>query len=982
VLTNNLKTKNRRGRKNDGRENLDKLLVVGIGASAGGLEAFTETLKNLPDDTGMSFVLVQHLDPKHESHLTQILSKITTLPVHEIKNNISMEANKIYLIPPDKYLQIKNRKLILSARKKNEGIFMPIDYFFQSLANEEKNRAIGVILSGTGSDGTLGLKAIKAKGGITIAQTQDSAKYSGMPDSAIDSGYVDAILPPNQIAKELIRISKHPYIAFTKPLEKEFPPEKEDDSLLKIFRKLRLVTGVDFTHYKSNTIKRRISRRMVIKKIVNIDHYLKYILENKDEINELYQDLLINVTNFFRDIEVYDSLKEKVFNRISKKISADNPIRIWVPGCSTGEEVYSIAISLLEFLEKKSLIQNIQIFGTDISEPSIEKARSGFYSDESGVKKISKTILKKYFIKTEQGFQINKIIRDKCIFARQDILKDPPFSKIDFISCRNLLIYLSSEIQKKIIPIFHYALKSEGFLLLGSSESIGGFADLFYLIDKKNKLYEKKFSGKLYDYNFDLSNRPPEKISAVKKYKDIIPSNLDIQKEADRIIINKYSPAGILINKNLDIIQFRGKVNQFLEPGSGEASLNLFRMIREGLNIELHTALKKAKITKKPVLLENISIRINGSFKMINLEVIPLKAFDSHDQFFLILFTEKNNIEDVKKGRKVKDEEKLKTGNDKFVQIEKLRKELSITKEHLQSIIEEREAANEELRSALEELQSSNEELQSTNEEMETAREELQSTNEELVTVNDELENRNNELSIINNDLINLISSVHIPIIMLDNNLKIRRYTPKAEKIWNLISTDIGRPISNIKPNFEITDLKENILNVLDNLELKEIEVKDNEGNWYSLKIRPYRTIENKIDGVVISLLDVDFIKKAFDGKSADLSLIRSALDLLEQPVLILDNNLKILEINKPFLRYLNSKKNKLMGESIGILSGELDINPLQNILEKIQTHKTGELINTSVKTLGKKRDVINLTIQKIPILDKVFDFILLVGRR
>ena len=924
-------------------ENNEPVAIVGIGASAGGIEAFSTFLKNLPDDTGMAYIFIQHLQPQHESKLSEIFSKFTTMTVVQVKDKMPVKRNQIYIIPPDKYLTIKDRKLILSQRKKTDGVYLPVDYFFQSLAKEEKNKTIGIILSGTASDGTLGLKAIKAEGGLTFAQDDKSAKYAGMPNSAVDSGNVDIVLPPEALAKELIRIGNHPYIAFSSPQkDKEIDPE-EEDSFPKIFRKLRNATGVDFSHYKISTVKRRISRRMVVNKIEKIEEYAELIKKDNNEVHELYHDLLINVTNFFRDPEVFNALKKKVYPEITKKINASNPVRIWIPGCSTGEEVYSIAISLLEYLEMKSLNFNIQIFATDISEPAIEKARIGYYPG-SLTKDIPKELLRKYFINVNGGHQISKVIRDLCVFARQDIAKDPPFSRIDLISCRNLLIYLSPELQKKIIPVFHYALNPNSFLLLGTSESIGTFADLFLLVDNKFKIYEKKQVGNHIDYSFNFEGNTLEK-NKIQPTVDMT-NNFNIQREADKIILNRFSPPGVLINNNLDIVQIRGKINQYIEPTQGEASLNIFKMMKEALNLELHTAIHKAKKSHTANTIEDISMDINGKRKKIDIEVIPIRySANAQDIFYLILFKEKNSsvvekidISEIKGRKSTQDKNNNQKANDRDIKIEKLKEELSFSKEHLQSIVEEREAANEELKSALEELQSSNEELQSTNEEMETTKEELQSTNEELITVNDELESRNNELNGINNDLNNLLSSVNIPIIMLGRDLKIRRYTPRAEKIWNLISGDIGRPIGNISPNIQVDNLKEKIIDVIDHLEPKELEVKDNDDNWFSMKIRPYRTLDNKIDGVVISLIDVGTMKKSYEDALEGKKFAEAVFNTVREPLIILRSDLTVKEANKSFYLKFELMKDEVIGKSIyNIGKGEWKNPDFKKFIEKIK---------------------------------------------
>jgi two-component system CheB/CheR fusion protein len=700
---------------------------------------------------------------------------------------------------------------------------------------------------------------------------------------------------------------------------------------------------------------------MVVNKIERIEDYAIFLKSDKNEVHELYHDLLINVTNFFRDPEVFDTLRKKIYPSITKEISPSNPVRIWIPGCSTGEEVYSIAISLFEYLEKKSANYFIQIFATDISEPAIEKARSGYYPD-SAIKELPKEFLRKYFSKVNGGYQINKTIRDLCIFARQDIAKDPPFSRIDLISCRNLLIYLSPALQKRIIPVFHYALKPGGTLLLGTSESIGSFADLFSMLDNKFKIYEKKQVGNKIDYRFDFSGIPPERNKIPQKME--IATNLDIQKEADRIILDHFSPPGVLINQNLDIIQIRGRINEYLEPRPGEASLNLFKMMKEGISLELHTSIRKAKKTGNSASVEDIVLSTNGTQKKFDLEVVPIKQTDSHEVFYLILFKERHEHPLVRYSKNPAGEIKKKKDklDSKDIRYEKLKEELLITKDHLQSIIEEREVTNEELRSALEELQSSNEELQSTNEEMETTREELQSTNEELITVNDELEGRNSELNKINNDLNNLLLSVNIPIIMLSRDLKVRRYTPRAEKIWNLISGDIGRPIGNITPNILVDDLSEKIIEVIEHLDPKEIEVKDKENNWYSMKIRPYRTTDDKIDGVVITLFDVDKMKKEFDNALKGKNFSEVIFNTVREPLLILQKDYTIKEANRSFFSKFDFKREDVINKSIfEIGDREWDNTEFKNFIKQVKKDNTYKDFELTINNKTSNKLVINV---------------------
>ena len=838
-----------------------KIPVVCIGASAGGVEAFIQLFDHLPPDTGMAFVVISHLAPTHESFLTELVSKNTRMLVKEVVDGIAVRPNQIYVIPPNANMVIKNDMLRLSQRNPSE-IHMPVDYFLRSLAEERGPKAIGVILSGTASDGALGIVAIKAAGGVTFAQDDKSAKYTSMPQHAIATGAVDLIMKPEDIARELARIGRHPYVTHH-PVEKtdELSPH-EDSDLKKILHVVRVSTNVDFTNYKTSTIRRRIGRRMALHQFEKMSDYLKYVQTNTEETNSLYNELLIPVTNFFRDPEAFEALKKKVLPIIMKNRPRDEPIRIWVPGCSSGEEVYSIAICVIEFLAERSVHVPIQIFATDVNEVALQKARVGHYI-ENIAQDVSRDRLRRFFLKTERGYEILKSIRDLCIFAKQDITKDPPFSRVDLISCRNVLIYLGGILQKKVLPILHYALKPKGFLLLGSSESISGFIEYFETFDKKNRICVRKPLSRpsqlpfptavnSYEYSGELETLSTKRGKAGK-------SEIDIQREADHLVLNQYAPAGVIIDDNLDIIQFRGDTSPYLVPAPGRASFHLLKMSRDGLLGDLQSAIREVKKTKSITRKKNVQIKNSDGVRRVNIEIIPIKPPQSGAMYYLVLFenptqTKRTSVE-AAASKRSREGGPLKLHNETQQQ---LKQELIATREYLQAIIEEQEATNEELRSANEEALSSNEELQSTNEELETAKEELQSANEELTTVNEEIQSRNIELSQLNNDLTNLLSTVNLPILMLGSDLRIRRFTPMAEKLMNLIPTDIGRPIKDINSNLLVTDLEEMLIDVIDNITTKEREVHDKDGRRYIMRVRPYKTPENRIEGAVMILLDID----------------------------------------------------------------------------------------------------------------------------
>ncbi len=850
-------------------ENEKGTTVVAIGASAGGIEAVTELINGLPADTGMAFVLVQHLDPKHHSILTELLARKTPMTVTEVSEGLPVKPNHVYVIPPNATMSLSGDTLHLAPREESHGKHMPVDHFMRSLAEQKGNRGIGVILSGTGTDGTLGMAEIQAHGGVTFAQDQASAKYDGMPRSAVVAGYVDSVLPPKGIANELARIARHPYVA-RDPLPQTVEPEPAPSTgLNSMFRVLRRVTGVDFTHYRQTTTLRRIQRRMVVHKIDNIDEYAAFVQEHPAEVKSLYQDMLINVTSFFRTPSVFEALKLVVFPSVQKSLPREGGFRIWTPGCASGEETYSLAITLLGFLADDVSRVPIQFFGTDISDLSVAKARNGVYP-ENIQGDVSQERLRRFFTKIEGGYRVSKTIRDMCIFAQHNVLNDPPFSRMDLICCRNLLIYLEPVLQSKVLSLFHYALRPGGFLVLGSSEGLGASTGLFSVEDRAHKIFLKKAGMVRQEIAVSLDSLAehrdygPVRIPATRPQS--IGNLVEAQKEFDRRLLTQYAPATVFTNEDLEILHTRGDVNRYLKLAPGRASLNLLKMALEGLLVELRNAIARAKKANTPVAKRNVRIKNNGngngaesspadSTRLINLDLMPFTLGTGDERYFMIVFQEAPP-ELLREPSTRRAPVKRETAS-VLKRTAKLEQELAATKEYLQSVIETQEATNEELQSANEEILSSNEELQSTNEEMETAKEELQSANEELTTVNDELRSRNLEISQINNDLINLLSSTDIAVIMIGSDLTVRRFTPKAQKFLGLIPGDIGRPLSNINPTIEIADLQSMVSQVLADVRPLERELIDRHGVHYQFKILPYRTLENKIDGAVITIVDI-----------------------------------------------------------------------------------------------------------------------------
>jgi two-component system CheB/CheR fusion protein len=740
--------------------------VVGIGASAGGFEAFSKLLQALPTDTGMAFVFVQHLAPTHSSALSELLSKETKMPVLEARNHMRIAPNTIYVIPPNADMTITDGSLKLTLRDKTDKLHHPIDAFLNSLASTHQSNAIGIILSGTATDGTLGLKAIKDAGGITMAQDK-TAKYQGMPQNAINLGVVDFTLSPGGIAKELSRIAKYPHTRIS-TTEDALP---KGDALKKILFLLQRHVGVDFTDYKQTTIKRRIMRRMILASFKNLEDYTKFLRENPSEIEALYQDLLISVTMFFRDDASFTALAQKVLPVILKKREPNDPVRIWVAGCATGEEAYSIAISLLETLDEKSVSIPIQIFATDLNAHSIEKARTGIYL-ETALANVSPQRLSRFFHKIDGSYQISKSIRNMCVFAVHDLTRDPPFSQLDLVSCRNLLIYLEPILQKRALSAFHYGLKPEGFLTLGKSESTGASRELFAQTDKVHKIYTKK--GESSPARFAFTQKTPPEPSRTRIAGTFEPAGqtreIDIEKEADTLLLTSYVPASVIISSDLEIVQFRGETSLFLQPSTGRASLNLLKMVRDELEFELRSAIFQAKKKRRPIKRDGLMIMVNGTMHTIGLEVVPMKSTSTQAPNFLILFRDTTPS--------TPDPSEATTGNEKQGaknrRIADLEQEQIRAREQMKSMHEEYEAASEELQSANEEVLSSNEELQSLNEEIETSKEELESTNEELTTINDELQNRNIELKETRDYAEGIVETVREPLIVLNQDLRVR----------------------------------------------------------------------------------------------------------------------------------------------------------------------------------------------------------------
>jgi two-component system CheB/CheR fusion protein len=875
--------------------------IVGVGASAGGLEAFTELLSQLPDNTGLAFVLIQHLDPSHESHLTELLSKASKMPVSEVNGETRAEANHVYVVSPRCNLGFSGGVLQTPARPAT-GRNMPIDDFLRALAADRGSRALGVVLSGSASDGTLGLRAIKAAGGVTFAQEVGTAKFDSMPRSAIAAGVVDFVLPPAGIARELVALARNS------------PSPQRDSGLVRILRLVRSVTGVDFTHYKPSTLTRRIKRRMTLRGFKNLEDYSRHLDQNREEANALCEDCLITVTAFFREPALFEELRTNVFPALFRNRADGDPIRIWVPGCATGEEAYSIAICLMEFLNEARESVPFEIFATDISETAVAKARAGLYKD-SEVAHISPQRLARFFTRSERGYQITKAIRDLCVFARHNVAEDPPFSKLDLITCCNVLIYLGTVLQRKVLSILHYALKPSGFLVVGPSESIGTLSESFHQVEKTHKIYclqpaadkpaPRLSQGRRAEGRADLTERTADGRTG-----------LDVLREADRLVLAAHGPPGAVVDDAMNIVQIRGRTAPYLELSPGEPSHNLLKLAREGLIGGLGKAIQSARESNAAAKENGFRIEDGGRLKDVAIEVIPFRAASSSEErHFLVLF------EDVERklGPSAAHQPAIKENGGSG----RLRRELTATKEYLQSIVEENASTLEELRAA-------NEEAQAGNEELETAQEELESANEELNTLNEELKVSNLDFSKVNRDLTNLLESISIPLVMVGRDLRIRRFTRAMEPLLNLIPSDVGRSITDLQPQVELPDLRRLLLDAMEGGNRKPPDIRDALGRWYSLRVLPSVGTNGKIDGAVLMFIDIDAAKRGAEFAEAIVETVR-------EPLVILNQNLQVVKANRTFYQTFQAAPVETEQRLIYDLgNGQWNIPKLRELLENI----------------------------------------------
>jgi two-component system, chemotaxis family, CheB/CheR fusion protein len=921
--------------------------IVGMGASAGGLEAFQQFFSHLPADTGLAFVLVPHLEPTHKGMMPELLARHTKMGVVQVEDEMLVRPNCVYVIPPNADLAIFHGKFQVLEPVAPRGLRMPIDFFFRQLAADQKEKAIAILLSGMGSDGTLGLKAIKENLGMAMVQDPASAKYDGMPRSAINTGLVDYVAGAEALPAKLIQYVNH---SRRLPEDRDLPEAEPSSPLQKVFVLLRAHTGNDFSCYKTNTVCRRIERRMSVHQFDSLPRYVRFLQENPQEVDLLHKELLIGVTNFFRDPGLFDLLRNKAIGRLLQDRPKGDSLRVWNPGCSTGEETYSLAIVLKECLERLGLQGGpaIQVFATDLDNDAVEKARRGTFS--AGIAAdVSPERLARFFVPQDEGYRIKKEIRDLVVFAPQNILADPPFTKLDILCCRNLLIYVNVQTQKKLVPLMHYALNPGGLLILGTAECIGGFDHLFSPVDNKWKVFQRREVSErsLLEMPASVFRHERAALPVTEKAKEPV---MDIFYATQRVLLDLYGPPSVVVTVEGDIIYVTGRTGKYLEPSSGKANINVFAMAREGLREELGVAIHSAAKQNTTVTQSGVRVKSDGGWTTITLTVRPLADSADLRGMFLVVF------EEVATGPSETTTERKRPLSEPGTPAAEVEEELRRTRERLQTTVEEMQAAQEELRSANEELQSNNEELQSTNEEMTSSQEELQSLNEEMHTVNAELQSKNAELSQSNSDMKNLLNGTDIATIFLDAQLCVKGFTASASRIVNLVASDVGRPISDFATKLKYDRLVQDAREVLDTLVLRESQVQAQDDRWYAMRVLPYRTSDNVIDGVVMTFADITAIKRleeslrqqqeALRQQQVELQAARefaeSIIATIREPLVVLDGELRIVSASRSFYRAFQVNPADTEGRLLyAIGQRQWDIPQLRQLLEDILPKNT-----------------------------------------
>lgn len=948
----------------------NSLYVVGIGSSAGGLDALEQFFTTMQPDCGMAFIVISHLSPDHVSVMPALIGRFTRMKTFQIESGMQVEPNCVFVTPSNKDVAIMNGFFQLMEAAETRGLRQPIDYFFRSLAHDQRDLAIAIVLSGSGSDGASGVREIKAELGLVMAQDPDSAKYNGMPISAISTGVVDYVMPADKMPEQLLRYKKHTFVS--EPKRELVNQEDTSLSLRDILVFLRNQTGHDFSMYKKNTILRRIARRMSVHQIDKMSNYATYLRQHPHEGKIIFQELLIGVTSFFRDPEAFEALKKCIMVKLLKNNGDNHILRLWVPGCSSGEEAYSLAIIIHECMNEAKKNIPVQIFGSDIDEKAIEKARAGIYP--IGIlADVTSERLSRFFITWDNDtYQIKKEIRDMVVFAGQNLIKDPPFIKLDLLSCRNLLIYLESEVQGKLLPLFHYALKPGGILFLGTSETIGEFTDLFSPLVKKWKIFNRRESIASTRPLIDL---PPLGLGLgqrqrgtglLLKGKAEKPRKVNIAQITEKMLLDLYGPPCVIINQKGDIIFIHGRTGQYLEPASGEGGLmNILKMARDGLRLELMIALRKVVTENQEITLDRVEVKSDDHPRMVRVTIKVMKNLSEAEGLMMVIFQDiAAQPEEIIEGDRKNQE--------RFSRIEELEHELLYTKEYLQGTIEELETSNEELQSTNEELQSTNEEMQSTNEELETSQEELQSLNEEHITLNAELQGRIDELSQSDNDMKNLLESIEIATIFVDANLRIIRFTLPVTRIINLISTDVGRPFTDIALKLKYDALVSDAQEVLRTLIPRGREVQTKDGIWHMVRIRPYRTLENAISGLLLTFIDIheqkiteEKIRRLDQEVKEAHCYAESIIDTVRHPLVILNRDLQVISCNQFFYETFHVKPDETMGRFIYDLGNrQWDIPRLKELFGEIITTSGVPFENYEVEhnflNIGHKKMVLN----------------------
>lgn len=903
----------------------DRFSVVALGGSAGSLEAFERFFQYLPAQTGLAYVVVTHLSPTQDGELVQVLQRFTAMSVLEAADGMRVRPNHVYVIPPNRDLSLLHGLLYLLKPTQAPGRRLPIDFFLQSLAKDVRERAVCIIFSGMGSDGSLGLKLVMENFGMVMVQDPETAAYDSMPRAALATGLVDFVLAPELMPTKLLDYAERPLLG--RPARPDDGQTETNDkpahALQKIFLLIRAQTGHDFSHYKRNTVFRRIERRMNAHQIKEFTHYVRYLQENPHEVEQLFRELLIGVTKFFRDHEAFEHLKVHLRPLVQRK-ETDSTIRVWAPGCSTGEEAYSLAMLLLECLDAvdPGRYLKIQIFATDISAESINFARTGLYP-ENITADVSPERLQRFFQKVDSHYQIRKEVRDLVVFALHNINKDAPFTKLDLLCCRNLLIYLNGELQKNLLPVFHYALNPNGILFLGPSENMTGFQELFQPLDVKWKISRRTEVAaslpRLANFPFSLSSHPmasslPPMLTpaTAAARRDGGPFASLVQKE----LLRTYAPPAVVINDKGEILYINGRTGKYLEPAPGLSGMNLFDMAREELNFEISGAVHRATLSHEDVVLENVRVRTDAGQQVLRLSVRHLGESESLAGLLLVVFEDQPTPRRLRLGKKSAPDEQR---NDVAAALEK---ELQYTRHRLQTTIEEMESSLEELKSTNEELQSANEELQSTNEEAMTNKEEMQSLNEELLTLNMQYMARTEELTQSANDMKNLLDATEIAIIFLDNDMLVKRSTPSVSRIINLLPGDVGRPLAHFASNLRYEHLIRDVQQVISRLTSQETNIQTVSGQWYTMRILPYRTLDNYISGAVITFTEITGLKQMEQQLQQSARFAASIHEAVREPQLTLDRHLRVLTASQSFAEAFHMQSEQLPGQLLVDLNG------------------------------------------------------------